>query len=198
MADRLSQVFLQRNAGKSAYHKRGQESLPFRFGQINGHMFRHLQNFLYAIPSPRHTKGMIVSFHHGSVKSLTLLVILIILYQFFLQFLLKSPLTNHFSEFIGKSTQTKPVNFRKSSGTNLKILIIFVFLHSYCQKMDGFSCFFRHLFPCITLQTKVLKVIFHISIQSFLQFFVLGQIQLLSSSRIPPAASLAAFSTSES
>lgn len=29
---------------------------------------------------------MIVSFHHGSVKSLTLLVILIILYQFFLQF----------------------------------------------------------------------------------------------------------------
>ena len=62
------------------------ESLPFRFGQINRHMFRHLQNFLYAIPSPRHTKGMIVSFHHGSVKSLTLLVILIILYQFFLQF----------------------------------------------------------------------------------------------------------------
>lgn len=66
--------------------QKGQESLPFRFGQINRHMFRHLQNFLYAIPSPRHTKGMIVSFHHGSVKSLTLLVILIILYQFFLQF----------------------------------------------------------------------------------------------------------------
>ena len=54
--------------------------------RFNRHMFRHLQNFLYAIPSPRHTKGMIVSFHHGSVKSLTLLVILIILYQFFLQF----------------------------------------------------------------------------------------------------------------
>ncbi len=35
---------------------------------------------------PAIQKGMIVSFHHGSVKSLTLLVILIILYQFFLQF----------------------------------------------------------------------------------------------------------------
>ena len=90
----------------------------------------------------------------------------------------KSPLTNHFSEFIGKSIQTKPVNFRKSSGTNLKILIIFVFLHSYYQKKDGFSYFFRHLFPCKTLQSKVLKVIFHISIQSFFQFFVLGQLQL--------------------